>query len=248
MQLKSAAIFVLVSVIALASACSDDAPEPTPMSTPAPTPEPERAVYAPTLFEHTIAVTGVGNSWNPAINATLARQFGQVASMFIANECLAGRPMTPEAFVSYARAELGDQAQFGVEARRLMGEIVAVSDGPGGESCIRPFLEPRTVAEFELTSELVSAALGWTARVLEGEKRIEWYGLPAADRAPYLPWVCCENTAEGWRSVSSLFSIPLPVPADRTLPGGGTLLEDTGWDVQFQIDQLKLAVGTGAPQ
>ena len=240
MQLKSAAVFVLVSLIALASACSDDAPEPTPV--------PERAVYAPTLFEHMIAVTGIENSWNLAVNATLTRQFEQVASMFIANECLAGRPMTPGAFVSYARAQLADQAQLGVEARRLMGEIVAVSDGPGGESCIRPFLEPRTVAEFTLTSELVSAALGWTARLLEAEKRIEWYELPAADRAPYLPWICCENTADGWRSVSTLFSIPVPVPADLTLPEGGTLLEDTNWDIQFQIDQLKLAVGTGAPQ
>ena len=246
MKLKSAAVFVLVSVIALASACSGvDVGVDVGSGA---SPEPERAVYAPTLFEHTIAVTGVEDSWNLAINATLMHQFGEVASMFIANECLAGRPMTPEAFVAYARAQLADQAQFGVEARRLMGEIVAVSDGPGGDSCIRPFLEPRSAAEFELTRELVSAALGWTARLLEAEKRIEWYELPASDRAPYLPWVCCENTAEGWRSVSALFSIPLPVPADRTLPGGGTLLEDTGWDVQFQIDQLKLAVGTGAPQ
>ena len=246
MYLKSAAVLVLVSVVALASACADDAPEPTP--TPEPTPEPERAAYAPTLFEHRFAVTGVENSWNPAISATLTRQFGQVASMFIASECLAGRPMTPAAFVSYARTQLGDQAQLGVEARRLMGEVVAVSDSAADESCIRPFLEPRTVAEFELTSELVSAALGWTARLLEGEKRIEWYELPAADRAPYLPWVCCENTPDGWKSVSTLFSIPVTVPADLTLPDGGTLLEETNWDVQFQIDQLKLAVGTGAPQ
>ena len=246
MQLKSAAAFVLVSVTALASACADDPPEPTPA--PEPTPELELAVYAPTLFEHRMAVAGTEDAWNPAINATLTRQFGQVASMFIANECLAGRPMTPEAFVSYLRAQLSDQAEFGVEARRLMGEIVAVSDGPGGESCIRPFLEPRSEAEFELTRELVSAALGWTARLLEGEKRIEWYELPAADRAPYLSWVCCENTADGWKSVSALFSIPVTVPADLTLPEGGTLLEDTGWDVQYQLDLIKLAVGSGASQ
>ena len=246
MHLKSAAAFVLVSVTALASACADDAPEPTP--TPEPTPELERAVYAPRLFEHRIAVASTEDAWNPVINAALTRQFGQVASIFIANECLAGRPMTAEAFVTYASTQLPDQAQLGVEARRLVGEIVAVSNGPVGDSCVRPFLQPRSEAEFEMIRELVSAALGWTARLLEGEKRIEWYGLPVSDRAPYLPWICCENTADGWKSVSALFSIPMAVPADRTLPGGGTLLEDTGWDVQFQIDLLKLAVGTGAPQ
>ena len=167
MHLKSAAAFVLVSVTALAAACADDAPEPTP--TPEPTPELERAVYAPRLFEHRIAVASTEDAWNPAINAALTRQFGQVASIFIANECLAGRPMTAEAFVIYASTQLPDQAQLGVEARRLVGEIVAVSNGPAGDSCVRPFLQPRSEAEFEMIRELVSAALGWTARLLEGE-------------------------------------------------------------------------------
>lgn len=246
MHLKSAAVFVLVSATALASACADDPPSPTP--TPEPTPEPERAAYAPTLFEHRIAVASTEDAWNPTINATLTRQFAQVAAMFIANECLAGRPMTADAFVSYGKAQLPDQPRFGVEARRLVGEIVAVSNAPAGESCIRPFLAPRSETEFELTRALVSAALGWTAGLLEGEKRLEWYAMPAAGRRPYLPWVCCENTADGWKSVSTLFSIPLPVPADLTLPEGGTLLEETNWEVQFQLDQLKLAVGVGASQ
>ena len=243
MRLKLYAVFVLVSAAALAVACADDALAPT--ATPTPTPLP---AYAPTLFEHRIAVASTEDSWNPAINATLTRQFGQVASMYIASECLAGRPMAAGAFISYGKQQLADQAQFGIEARRLLGEIVAVSAGAAGESCIRPFLAPRTETEFEMTRELVSAALGWTARLLEGEKRLEWYALPAAGRPPYLPWVCCENTPDGWRSVSTLFSIPIPVPAGLTLPKGGTLLEDTGWEVQFQLDQLKLAVGTGAPQ
>ena len=246
MRLKSAAVFLIASVAALASACADDAPEPTPA--PSPTPEPAQAAYAPTLFEHRIAVASTEDAWNPTINATLTRQFGQVAAMFIANECLAGRPMTADAFISYGKAQLPDQPQFGVEARRIVGEIVAVSNAPAGDSCIRPFLEPRTESEFELTRALVAAALGWTAGLLEGEKRLEWYGMPAAERQPYLPWVCCENTADGWKSVSTLFSIPLPVPADRTLPVGGTLLEETDWEVQFQLDQLKLAVGTGGAQ
>ena len=246
MRLKSDAVFLIASVAALASACADDAPEPT--AAPSPTPEPEQAAYAPTLFEHRIAVASTEDSWNPAINATLTRQFGQVASMFIASECLAGRPMAAEAFISYGKTHLADQAQFGVEARRLVAEVVAVSSAAPADNCIRPFLEPRTESEFELTRELVSAALGWTARLLEGEKRLEWYVLPAAERVPYLPWVCCENTADGWKSVSTLFSIPLPVPNDLTLPEGGTLLEETNWEVQFQLDQLKLAVGTGPPQ
>ena len=246
MHLKSAAALLALLVTALASACADDPPEPT--AAPAPTPEPEQAAYAPTLFEHRIAVASTQDAWNPAINATLTRQFGQVAAMFIANECMAGRPMTAETFISYAKAQLGDQAQFGIEARRLVAEIVAVSSAPPADNCIRPFLEPRTESEFELTRELVSAALGWTARLLEGEKRLEWYVLPAAEKAPYLPWVCCENTADGWKSVSTLFSIPIPVPSDLTLPEGGTLLEETNWEVQFQLDQLKLAVGTGPPQ
>ena len=246
MRLKSAAAILALLVAALAAACADGAPEPTP--TPAPTPEPERAAYAPTLFEHRIAVASTQDSWNPAINATLTRQFGQAASMFIANECLAGRLMTAAAFISYAKTHLADQAQFGVEARRLVAEVVAVSSAPPDDNCIRPFLQPRTESEFELTRELVSAALGWTARLLEGEKRLEWYVLPAAERAPYLPWVCCENTPDGWKSVSTLFSIPIPVPAGLALPDGGTLLEETNWEVQFQLDQLKLAVGTGPPQ
>ena len=86
---------------------------------------------------------------------------------------------------------------------------------------------------------------GWTSRLLEGEKRIEWFGQSISDRPAYLPWVCCLNSDEGWKTVSSLFSLAVTVPADLTLPAGGTLLEDTNWDIQFQIDQLRLMVEFG---
>ena len=66
--------------------------------------------------------------------------------------------------------------------------------------------------------------------------------LTVSYRSAYLPWVCCLNSDEGWKTVSSLFSLAVTVPADLTLPAGGTLLEDTNWDIQFQIDQLRLMV------
>ena len=187
MRLKSSAVVVLFSVIVLALACSDNGPEPpTATPEPTPTPAPQRQAYAPTLLEHEIAVSAAPDSWSPVVRAALMGQFGQITAMFIANECVAGRAMAPDSFLSFAEKQLSDQPQLAAEARRLIGEVIAVSDGPDGPSCIRPFLKPETVAEFALTSELVSAGLGWTARLLEDEKRIEWFGQSASERPPYL--------------------------------------------------------------
>ena len=211
----------LIIVLALlAVACSE--PQPTPM-------------YWPTYadFELTARQKFVGTRYEIS-----HKYYAAFAAIYVARECFADNPLTPESFRSFVNQTLWEYADGSrveaVMAREVVGKMVALGGKDVRGSCIEPYMYPKTAAEASVGQALVMSEM---RRVLPGQlgeglrsrllarATAEWFQQEARSRAPFVPWI--------WDRLP-LTQIPR---SNASVPRGDTLLPST-WAVEYQLSVM----------
>jgi tetratricopeptide (TPR) repeat protein len=131
----------------------------------------------------------------------------EYVSVFAATECLAGRELTSEGFLSFLRStfRLGEELPIITAAEKASGEMVALArrriqegNRPAAAPCMLPYMQPLSIEKAALAIWLVQvpsyerAAPAFREAYLAGSKQsaYQWFGQSGASNPPFLLWFC----------------------------------------------------------
>ena len=238
--------------LAVATACSTGA-SPTATSIDIPTSVPTPPPYWPTFADFVMA--DKIRSSNPVVLRIYADDYAHFAAIYVARECFAGIPLTPEGFWSFVDQTLGMESTTDtvwgragtdldkVLAKQIIGKILALGGKDVRGSCIEPYLYPKSGAEAVLGASLVSGATDLSpvaAQFLPGvllRRSTDWFQQEAQTREPFVPWL--------WTLTDASKTIDLPISDNIPVPLGNTQLPPT-WALEYQLGMLEAEIRTSA--
>ncbi|GEM_PF-4364461 len=173
--------------------------------------------------------------------------YPSLAAIYVARECFAGNPLTPEGF----RTFVGQMTSPSGSGRALMevalvrqftGKLLALQGKDVRGSCIEPFIYPKTGEEAYLGQVFVTIELrkgygqpstpykAW----LENQLPLfasQWFQQEAKSRGPFVPWL--------WARPELGIDPLTPVPSSVPVPKGATRLPPT-WAKDYQASVMQM--------
>ncbi len=225
-----------------------------PVPTPAPTPTPSTP-YWPTYLDLDMVarLKTQGYSQGAYDYSVIKRQYPAFAGIYVARECFAGNPLTPEGFRTFVdqtaaqtRAMNGRDANalVAAQARDVAGRLLALQGKDVRGSCIEPFMYPKTGAEAYLGRALIeiamldelsrtygAAGVGYAVEILPGPAVAQWFQQEAGRGEPFVPWLWARPELR----LEPLAQIPSTVP----VPKGDTQLPIT-WAMDYQLSVMQM--------